>query len=122
MAKIVSQSKIALEQTMLRLNTVQDLGDMVATIAPAMDVIKNVKSGLVKFMPEAEHEMGEISSMLSNIIVDAGRLEVCTLNFEAVNEDAQKILAEASIVAENKMKEKFPGLPLSTEEGAQSIG
>ena len=116
MTKIVSQSKIALEQTTLRLNTVQNLGDMVATLAPAISVIRSIRSGLVNFMPEAEHEMGEIGSMLSSMLSDAGRLGVFTLNFEAANEDAQKILAEASIVAENKMKEKFPELPLPTRE------
>ncbi|MGB9659166.1 MAG: Snf7 family protein [Nitrososphaerales archaeon] len=108
MAKIVSQSKIALEQTTLRLNTVQNLGDMVATLAPAVSVIRDIRLGLVNFMPEAEHGMGEISNILSNTLLDAGQLGVPALNFEAANEDAQKILAEASIVAENKMKEKFP--------------
>ncbi|MCP8305160.1 MAG: hypothetical protein H3Z50_06835 [archaeon] len=116
MAKLVSQAKIALEQITLRLNTVQDLGDMVATLAPATGIIRNVRSGLVKFMPEAEHEMGEIGSMLSSILVDAGQLGGFTLNFEATNEDAERILAEASIVAEKRMKEKFPELPTPTKE------
>jgi division protein CdvB (Snf7/Vps24/ESCRT-III family) len=116
MAKIVSQSKIALEQTTLRLNTVQNLGDMVATLAPAVSVIRDIRLGLVNFMPEAEHGMGEISNILSSTLLDAGRLGVPALNFEAANEDAQKILAEASIVAENKMKEKFPDLSLPIGE------
>jgi len=116
MAKLVSQAKIALEQTALRLNTVQDIGDMVATIAPAMSIIRNVRSGLVNFMPEAQHEMGEISNVLSTILVDAGQLGGTTLNFEAANEDAEKILAEASIVAEKRMKENFPELPMPTRE------
>jgi len=34
-----------------------------------------------------------------------------TLNFDTVNEDAQKILTEAATVAEQKIKEKFPELP-----------
>ncbi|MCP8314830.1 MAG: hypothetical protein H3Z53_10755, partial [archaeon] len=100
----------------LRLNTVQDIGDMVATIAPAMSIIRNVRSGLVNFMPEAQHEMGEISNVLSTILVDAGQLGGTTLNFEAANEDAEKILAEASIVAEKRMKENFPELPMPTRE------
>ncbi|MEM3068556.1 MAG: Snf7 family protein [Nitrososphaerales archaeon] len=116
MAKIASQSKIALEQTALRLNTVQNLGDMVATLAPAVGVIRDIRLRLVNFMPEAEHGMGEIGNILSSTLLDAGQLGVPTLNFEAANEDAQKILAEASIVAENKMKEKFPDLPSPVRE------
>jgi len=121
MTKLVSQSKIALEQTTLRLDTVQNLGDMVATLAPATCVIRSVKSGLVNFMPEAAHEMGEIGSMLSSIIVDIGQLGGFTLNFEAANEDAERILAEASIVAEKRMKEQFPELPLPTGEATRSM-
>jgi hypothetical protein len=34
-----------------------------------------------------------------------------TLNFDSVNEDASKILAEAATVAEQKVKDKFPDLP-----------
>jgi division protein CdvB (Snf7/Vps24/ESCRT-III family) len=42
------------------------------------------------------------------------------LNFEAANEDAEKIIAEASAVAEQRMKDKFPELPtgVPTEESA----
>ena len=112
MNKMVTQAKIALEQIVLRLNTVQELGDVVVTLTPAMAVIRNVKSGLGNVLPEADREIGEISSLLSNILVDAGQLGGYTLNFEAANEDAERILSEASIVAEQKMKDKFPELPI----------
>ncbi|MGQ9719098.1 MAG: Snf7 family protein [Nitrososphaerales archaeon] len=111
MGKMVTQAKIALEQIVLRLNTVQELGDIVVTLTPAMAVIRNVKAGLVSVLPEADHEIGEISGLLSSILVDAGQLGGYTLNFEAANEDAEKILAEASAVAEQRMKDKFPELP-----------
>jgi hypothetical protein len=42
------------------------------------------------------------------------------LNFEAANEDAQKILNEAAMVAEQKIKEKFPELPAGIS--SQPIG
>lgn len=111
MHKMVTQARLALEQIVLRLNTVQELGDIVVTLTPAMAVIRNVKSGLVSVLPEAENEIGEISGLLSSILVDAGQLGGYTLNFDAANEDAEKILAEASAVAEQRMKERFPELP-----------
>ena len=42
------------------------------------------------------------------------------LNFEAANEDAEKVLAEAAAVAEQRMKEKFPEIPsgLPSVEGS----
>lgn len=120
MNKMATQARLALEQIVLRLNTVQELGDIVVTLTPAMAVIRNVKSGLVSVLPEAENEIGEISGLLSSILVDAGQLGGYTLNFEAANEDAEKILAEASAVAEQRMKERFPELPAPVPETASS--
>jgi division protein CdvB (Snf7/Vps24/ESCRT-III family) len=111
MNKMVTQAKLALEQIVLRLNTITELGDIVVTLTPAMAVIRNVKQGLVGVLPEAESEIGEISGLLSSILVDAGTVGGYSLNFEAANEDAERILAEASAVAETRMKEKFPEIP-----------
>jgi division protein CdvB (Snf7/Vps24/ESCRT-III family) len=111
MNKMVTQAKLALEQIVLRLNTITELGDIVVTLTPAMAVIRNVKQGLVGVLPEAESEIGEISGLLSSILVDAGTVGGYSLNFEAANEDAERIMAEASAVAEQRMKEKFPEIP-----------
>jgi division protein CdvB (Snf7/Vps24/ESCRT-III family) len=119
MSKMVTSAKIALEQIVLRLSTATELGDIVVTLAPAMAVIKSVRSGLVGVMPEAEQEIGDINSVLSSILVDAGQLGGLTLNFEAANEDAEHILAEASAVAEQNMKDKFPELPSLGGEAGQ---
>lgn len=124
MNRMVTQARLALEQIMLRLNTVQELGDIVVTLTPAMGVIKNVKTGLVNVLPEAEHEIGEISGLLSGILVDAGQIGGYTLNFEAANEDAEKILTEASAVAEQRVKDRLPELPstLPEEESIEETG
>jgi division protein CdvB (Snf7/Vps24/ESCRT-III family) len=114
MSKLVSQAKLALEQISLRLTTVEDIGDVAVVLAPAAGIIRSIRSGLANVMPEAESELGEINGMLSNILVEAGQLGGLTLNFEAANEEAEKILAEAAAVAEQRMKESFPELP-STE-------
>jgi division protein CdvB (Snf7/Vps24/ESCRT-III family) len=111
MNRMVTQAKLALEQIVLRLNTITELGDIVVTLTPAMSVIRNVKQGLVSVLPEAESEIGEISGLLSSILVDAGTVGGYSLNFEAANEEAEKVLAEASAVAEQRMKEKFPEIP-----------
>ena len=121
MNKMVTSAKLALEQIVLRLNTVQELGDIVVTLTPAMAVIKNVKSGLMTVLPEAEREIGDISGLLSGILVDAGQMGGYTLNFEAAGEEAEKILGEASAVAEQRMKDKFPDLPPQIGAGS-SLG
>ena len=121
MNKMVTSSRLALEQIVLRLNTVTELGDIVVTLGPAMSVIRSVKSGIISVLPEAEREINEISGLLSSILVDAGQTSGSTLNFEAANEDAEKILAEASAVAEQRMKERFPELPTGAPTGESAF-
>ena len=60
---------------------------------------------------EADREIGEISGLLSGILVDAGQLGGYTINFDAANEESEKILSEASAIAEERLKDKIPDLP-----------
>jgi len=113
--KMVTQSKLALEQIVLRLNTITELGDIVTTLAPATSIVRSVKQDIVGLMPDAEGELGEVSSLLSGILVDAGSIGGYTMNFETANEEAEMALSEAAAVAESRMKEKFPDIPQSAE-------
>ncbi len=111
MEKLIINARLALEQIVLRLRTVSELGDVVSTLGPAVGVLRTVRAGLVSVFPEAENELGEIGNMLSGIMIEAGQGSGMTLSFDSVNEDAAKILTEASTVAEQRIKEKFPDLP-----------
>src|SRR4030043_156638 len=111
MERLIINARLALEQIVLRLRTVSELGDVVSTLGPAVGVLRSVRAGLVSVFPEAENELGEIGNMLSGIMIEAGQGSGMTLNFDAVNEDASKILNEAATVAEQKIKDKFPELP-----------
>lgn len=116
MEQMIMHGRLALEQIVLRLRTVSELGDIVTTLAPAVGVLSSVKSGMAAIFPEAERELGQIGNLLNGIIIDAGQSTGLTINFDSANEDAQKILAEASSVAEQRIKEKFPDLPSGIPE------
>jgi len=118
MEKMIMHARLALEQIVLRLKTVSELGDIVTTLAPAVGVLRTVRNGMASIFPEAERELGQIGNLLSGIIIDAGQSSGLTINFETANDDAQKILTEAATVAEQKIKEKFPELPA----GMPSLG
>ncbi len=120
MERLIINARLALEQIVLRLRTVSELGDVVSTLGPAVGVLRSVRAGLVSVFPEAENELGEIGNMLSGIMIEAGQGSGMTLNFDAVNEDAQKILTEAATVAEQKIKDKFPDLPAGMPAVAQT--
>ena len=111
MERLIMNARLALEQIVLRLRTVSELGDVVSTLGPAVGVLRSVRAGLASVFPEAENELGEIGNLLSGIMIEAGQSSGMTLNFDTVNEDAQRILTEAATVAEQRIKEKFPELP-----------
>lgn len=119
--QMVTQSRLALEQVVLRLSTITELGDIVSTLTPATSIVRNVKQDIMNVMPEAESEMGEVSSLLSGILVDAGSMGGYTMNFETANEEAERALSEAAAVAESRMKEKFPDIPQSLEEAPETF-
>jgi len=118
MEKMIMHARLALEQIVLRLKTVSELGDVVTTLTPAVSVLRSVRTGMSSIFPEAERELGSIGNLLNGIIIDAGQSTGLTINFESANEDAQKILTEAATVAEQKIKDKFPELPA----GLPSLG
>ena len=111
MEKLVMNSRLALDQVLLRLRTCTELGDIVATLGPAIGVLRSVSKGLVGVIPDAENELGDISNVLSGLMFEAGQGSGITLNFNSVNEDAAKILAEAATVAEQKISANLPDLP-----------
>jgi len=112
MGKMVTQAQLALEQISLRLGTITDLGEIANTLAPAVSVIRTMKDTLGTALPQADREIGEISDLLSSVLVDAGATGGLSLNFDAANEDAQRVLEEAAAVAEQKMRESFPEIPV----------
>jgi division protein CdvB (Snf7/Vps24/ESCRT-III family) len=109
--KLTMNARLALDQILLRIRTVSELGDIVSTIGPVIGVLGSIRTGLVGVLPDAENEIGEISNMLSGIMFDAGSSSGMTLSFNTLNEDASKILNEAATVAEQRINEKLPDLP-----------
>ena len=111
MASFMMGAKLALERVVLRLSTVTQLGNAAVTLAPAVKVLRNVQTGIAGILPGAEQELGMVATLLDEIIIEAGQTTGVGFDFEAAGEDATKILEEAAVVAEQRMKEKFPELP-----------
>ncbi|RLF13009.1 MAG: hypothetical protein DRJ62_01285, partial [Thermoprotei archaeon] len=85
----------------------------------ALDVVRNIKGSLSGVLPDAEQELSELGDILNSLVVEAGQATGQSVMLEA-SEEAQKILEEAMVVAEQKMKEKLPEIPtgVSTKQKA----
>jgi len=111
-AKVVLSSQIAIEQVALRLETVEEFGDIAATMGPVVGVVNALKGQLSGVVPEASYELGVIGESLGELVMEAGEATGTTVSLGSYSAESQKILAEASTVADQRMKEKFPELPV----------
>ena len=112
--KMISQLKMAPEQIQMRLETTIDLGDVMVAIGPAMGALTRVRSGLAGVMPEVDRELGEINGVFSDIMMNAGSMGNTSFAFDASGEEVDRILAEAGAVAEQRMTESFPDVPVGS--------
>ena len=113
--KLLGNTRMALEQVHLRISTIHDVGDAVVALAPAVGALRTVKTGLVKFMPDAENEIGEMSGMLGNLLVDTLQGGNFAFQNDVSSEEVDKILAEASAVAEKNVDSRLPSVPGAEE-------
>ena len=118
-AQTIVTSELALEQVILRLETVNDFGDVAAEIMPAASVVRAVKGKLAGVIPEVSMHLGAIGQTLDSLVLEVGQATGTSWNTMIIGEDADRILAEATMIAEQKVKDGFPELPgpSSAEKG-----
>ena len=114
MSQTIVRSMFAIEQVVLRLETIEEFGDVVVTMNPVSGVINALRGSLAGIVPEVSYTLGEIGDQMNNMVVESGGVTAITMNSFSTNEEAEHILNDANAIAEQRMKEKFPTLP-STE-------
>lgn len=109
--KIVLNSQLVLEQVTMRLETVRNFGDIAYTMHPLVKVIDTVKGQLEAVMPEVSMELANIGEALESMTLEIGEVAETAVDTAPATEEAGKILSQAGMLAEQRMKEKFPELP-----------
>lgn len=120
--KMLSNARMSLEQVQLRLTTIHDLGDAMIAIGPAVATMKGMKSSLGRFMPEADSELNSMTQTLNGLMVDSVSGDSFSFEPDVSNDETEKILREASAVAEQQIGDKFPSVPSSSSTGLSSEG
>ena len=110
-AKITMHSQLALERIVLRLETVEEFGDIAYLMAPVRGIVSKVKTQLEGVLPEISLQLGEVDESLQSIVGEIGEATEAASETDALSEEARKILAEANMVAEQRMKDRFPEIP-----------
>ena len=109
--KVISNMRLSIEQVQMRLSTVNELGEAMYALGPAMSTMKAMGPALAKFMPEADAEFAAMGDTLGGLMSNS--FEGSFENSVGSNEETDLILQEASVVAGSQIGEKFPSVPTS---------
>ena len=122
MTQTILRSQFAIEQVVLRLQTVEEFGDIAVEMSPIAGVINSIRSHLSGVLPEVSYKLGEIGETLNDLVMDAGGATAYSWNISSSGEEAERILMEANAIAEQKMKDKFPTLPTALPNLEETTG
>jgi division protein CdvB (Snf7/Vps24/ESCRT-III family) len=112
--KMLTHASLALESVSMRLNTVSEVGDLVAVLAPAASVLNNIRSGMSSVLPEAGRELESIGSLLGDIVTSTNQSSETPMNVGlAASSEALKILEEAEVAVEMRLKDQLPEVEAS---------
>ncbi len=112
MAHITLSSELALERVVLRLQTMEEFGDIMAQIMPVIGVVRETRGRIAGVIPEVATELGEVNEMLSDMSLETGQVQDQDVDMTASSSEARKVLEESSAIASQQMKERFPELPV----------
>ena len=127
--KMVSSTKISMEQVQIRLETISDLGDVVAILSPCMSVMKKLSSSLRGLVPEANSSIQDLSQMLEKVISDSSVdvIESAGQQQQEVDSigstpDMISIMKEVHEIIEGQTKSALPDVPKRLGGSISDIG
>ncbi len=121
MAHITLSSELALERVVLRLQTIEEFGDIMAQIAPVIGVVRETRGRIAGVIPEVATELGEVNNMLSDMELETGEIPDQGADVQTSSDEAKKVLEESSAIASQQMKERFPELPSPEPRTAAAV-
>lgn len=110
-SKAIWTTKIVLDNLYSQICSISSFKDLVEIITPLLPVMKNVRSLLIPYVRESEHEFKNISDLLCDVLFNAGQIGGYLINFKIANNMALNIINDALFKAENKIKREFLPIP-----------
>lgn len=117
MAKIVLESEIALERAVIRLQTVEQLGEILVQMLPVVSVVNETRGKIEGIIPEVASELDAVHSLLDDTVKETGMIQQTDSEIILRDEEAKRIFEESGVYAEEQIRKQFPELP--SAEGKQ---
>lgn len=110
---------MSLEVIVIRFSTVSEFAEILETINPMIETVKEVKDDITKTVPVATSIISEMTTLTSDVLIQAN-VNVNTDNLSIpVNSDALEILNEVQNIMEEETKSKLPDIPNSISNNAK---
>lgn len=104
---------LSLEVIVIRFSTISEFAEILNTINPMIDTIKEVKDDVKNTIPTATNIISEMSRLTTDVIIESNvNLTSDTISVP-VNSDAIEILNEVQNIMEEETKIKLPDIPNS---------
>lgn len=111
---------IALEVVVLRCSTITEFADIMDTITPTVQMVKDIQRDISKVVPTANELINSVTNTTSEVLMnckvsdDLGRIST------PMDEDSLKILGEVEELLEQETKSKLPEVPQGTPSAEKS--
>ena len=106
--KMLTHASLAMQSVSMRLNTVSEMGDLITVLNPAKNLLNSIRTEMCSVLPEASQELGNIGSLLSDIVTTTNQSNDTPVNTVMASADALQILEEAEVAAESKLQAQLP--------------
>lgn len=119
-AKTINNGLLLLEQLIIRMETLREVGSTFAQLRPTLEVVKQISGQLSEVMPEVSNELSHIGSILDEAMVGMsidGSQDSIKIP-ESIMSD--QILEEASDYLKTRIEDEIPVPPI-VERHAKAI-
>lgn len=111
---MIGNMKLSVEKTQLRLSTVNAIGDVIVSMQPAVSTMKAVVPAMNKIMPQASAELESMGNLLGDMMPGSIGSDYSFADSEMSSQETDSILQEAAAIAEIKIGDKFPTVPIGS--------
>ncbi len=112
LVKFLYNVQLAIERVVLRLETIKELGDIVADLKPALKLLQGVSQELFQVLPDVSSELSTVNQTIQDTL-SATKLtsEENLIPVGRKTEGGEEILKEVSCFMEQKLSETLPEPP-----------
>jgi division protein CdvB (Snf7/Vps24/ESCRT-III family) len=118
----ITRSQLAIEQVIIRLETLKEFGDLIKDLNPVLETIRGVAKRLTGMMPEVTLELDNMNNTITETLTTTTMDSKPVITPAEVKvEGSEEILKEVSSLAEEMLKKRLPEPPKPViKEGGKS--